>query len=97
MTSPPPSPPPVTGAAEGRRFLIGVAVTTMLLAAGLAALLVVFLRQTRTAEESAQLQTDSMTALVFQHEREFLRLQAALALALQARQPPDWDAVMLRH
>ncbi|WP_153004448.1 response regulator [Tepidimonas taiwanensis] len=97
MTSPPPSPPPVTGAAEGRRFLIGVAVTTMLLAAGLAALLVVFLRQTRTAEESAQLQTDSMTALVFHHEREFLRLQAALALALQARQPPDWDAVMLRH
>lgn len=89
--------PAAMGAAEGRRFLIWVAITTALLAAGLAVLLAVFLRQARSAEESAQLQADSLTALVFQHEREFLRLRTALALALRGRQTPDWDAVALRQ
>ena len=42
-----------TGAAEGRRFLIWVAITTALLGAGLAVLLAVFLRQVRSAEETA--------------------------------------------
>ncbi|MEW6694931.1 Sensory/regulatory protein RpfC [Tepidimonas thermarum] len=88
---------PASGAAEGRRFLVWLALTTAVLAAGLAVLLTVFLQQARTAEESAQLQADSMTALVFQHEREFLRLRAELALALRGRAAPDWDALALRH
>jgi len=87
----------VEGAAEGRRFLFWVAATTTLLAVGLAVMLAVFLRQAQSAEESAQLQADSLTALVFQHEREFLRLRAALHLALEGREAADWDAVRLRQ
>lgn len=86
-----------TASAEGRRFLWWVALTTTVLAAGLAVLLGVFLQQSRSAEESAQLQADSLTALAFQHEREFLRLRSALTQALRGRSPPDWDAVVLRH
>ncbi|WP_318769045.1 ATP-binding protein [Tepidimonas sp.] len=74
-----------------------MALTTAVLGAGLAVLLGVFLRQAQTAEESAQLQADSLTALVFQHEREFLRLQGELALALREPGGPDWDALALRH
>jgi len=83
--------------AEGRRFLWWVALTTTVLAAGLAVLRGVFLQQSRSAEESAQLQADSRTALAFQREREFLRLRSALTQARRGRSPPDWDAVVLRH
>ncbi|TCS98097.1 signal transduction histidine kinase [Tepidimonas ignava] len=90
----PPAPAP---AAEGRRFLWWVALTTTLLAAGLAVLLAVFLRQAQSAEETAQLQADSLTTLVFQHEREFMRLRHAIQVALLQRTPPDWDMLALRH
>ena len=76
--------------------MLWVALTTALLAAGLAVLLAVFLRQARSAEASAQLQADSLTALVFHHEREFLRLREEVGLALQGP-APDWDALALRH
>ncbi|MFN3611633.1 response regulator [Tepidimonas sp.] len=86
-----------TGAAEGRRFLIWVAITTALLGAGLAVLLAVFLRQVRSAEETAQLQADSLTAIVFQHEREFLRLREELRAAAAQPARVDWDALALRQ
>ncbi len=86
-----------SGGAEGRRFLLAVALTTALLALGLAVLLVAFLRQSRSAEETAQLQqTDSITALVFQHEREFLRLREQLQAERARLSRVDWNALALR-
>jgi signal transduction histidine kinase/CheY-like chemotaxis protein len=81
--------------ADGRRFLFWLALTTAALAAGLAVILVAFLQQARTAEESVQLQNDSLTSLVFQHEREFLRLRCALNQAIRADRPSDIDSEAL--
>ncbi|WP_334133698.1 ATP-binding protein [Tepidimonas sp.] len=92
-----PAPSPPSHPAEGRRFLVALALTTTLLALGLAVLLVAFIRQTQSAEETAQLQqNDSITALLSQHEREFLRLREQLHLEIARPGPPDWHALALR-
>ena len=80
-----------------RRFLLWLSLTTMLMAVGLAVMLAVFLRQERSVEETARLQTDSITALTFQFEREFLRFRAELGQSLQTRHEPDWEQLGLRY
>jgi len=79
------------------RFTLWLSLTAALLAVGFAIMLAVLLRQAHSVEEATRLQGDSMTALSFQLEREFLRLRGNLALALNGREPPDWDAVALRY
>ena len=81
-----------------RRFWAWLGLATALMLAGLLVLMGIFLRQARLAEEAAQLQADSVTALVFQLEREFLRLRSVVALAGVADAAvTDWDALSLRH
>lgn len=80
-----------------RRFLLWLSLTTLLMAVGLAVMLAVFLRQARSVEETARLQTDSITALTFQFEREFLRFRAELGQSLQTRHEPDWEQLGLRY
>jgi len=80
-----------------QRFWAWLGLATALMLAGLAVLMGIFLRQARLAEEAAQLQADSVTALVFQLEREFLRLRSAVALAGLDSPATDWDALTLRH
>ncbi len=80
-----------------RRFWAWLGLATALMLAGLAVLMGIFLRQARLAEEAAQLQADSITALVFQLEREFLRLRSVVALAGLESPATDWDALTLRH
>ena len=80
-----------------RRFWAWLALATALMLAGLLVLMGIFLRQARLAEEAAQLQADSVTALVFQLEREFLRMRGGVALAGEAPDTAtDWDALTLR-
>lgn len=81
-----------------RRFGVWLGLATGLMLVGLLVLMGIFLRQARLAEEAAQLQADSVTALVFQMEREFLRFRSAAALAGVAdTSATDWDALTLRH
>ncbi len=80
-----------------RRFWAWLGLATALMLAGLLVLMGIFLRQARLAEEAAQLQADSVTALVFQLEREFLRLRSAVTLAGMESASPDWDALGLRY
>lgn len=81
-----------------RRFWAWLGLAAGLMLAGLLVLMSIFLRQARLAEEAAQLQADSVTALVFQLEREFLRLRYTLALASVAdTTTTDWDALGLRN
>lgn len=86
---------PTSPTIKERRFFIWTTLITGLLAAGLIGLLGVFLRQTQSAEDSAQLRSDSLTALVFHHEREFLRLREEIGSALQSAHP-NWDHLDLR-
>lgn len=80
-----------------RRFLLWLSLTAALLAVGFTIMLAVLLQQTRSFEEATRLQGDSITALTFHLEREFLRLRSDLALALRGRTEPDWDTVALRY
>jgi signal transduction histidine kinase/ActR/RegA family two-component response regulator len=80
-----------------QRFWAWLGLATGLMLVGLAVLMGIFLRQARLAEEAAQLQADSVTALVFQLEREFLRLRSAVTLAGLDSADTDWDALTLRH
>ena len=81
-----------------QRFWAWLGLATALMLAGLLVLMGIFLRQARLAEEAAQLQADSVTAMVFQLEREFLRFRATAALAGEAdAAKTDWDALTLRH
>lgn len=79
-----------------RRFQLGLMATvaTMLLLLGL--LLSYVQRQIDYSEKAAQLQADSVTALTFQFEREFLRLRRSLAVALVVPERADWEDVRLR-
>ena len=80
-----------------QRFWAWLSLATALMLAGLLVLMGIFLRQARLAEEAAQLQADSVTALVFQLEREFLRMRGGLALAGETDEAAtDWDALTLR-
>ena len=82
---------------SARRFRLWLAVVTLVLLVGLALLMGIFLRQARLAEDAARLQADSVTALVFQFEREFLRLRNAIEVIDRRGGNPDWDDLTLRH
>jgi signal transduction histidine kinase/ActR/RegA family two-component response regulator len=62
----------------------------------MASLLVFVLAQKRAIDESSAIQSDSLTALAFQFEREFLRTRQVLAATVASPQPPDVDALTLR-
>jgi signal transduction histidine kinase/CheY-like chemotaxis protein len=73
---------PSPGTGRERRFYLWVIAITVLMAGGLVALLFIFDQQTRIAREAGQLlQADSLHAIVFQHEREFMRLRERLRVA----------------
>ena len=79
------------------RFLAWLSATTLVLIVGLVLLLNVLLRQVRAVEDAARLQTDSITALAFHFEREFLRFRSELRMAAQNPAYDGWDDLALRH
>jgi signal transduction histidine kinase/ActR/RegA family two-component response regulator len=82
---------------DNRSFLLWLSLTTLALAVGLAVLAAVSLRQSASVEAAARLQADSVTALTFQMEREYLRLRSELRLALHTREAQDWDTLRTRY
>ncbi len=80
-----------------RRFLLWLSLTAALLALGFAIMLAVLLRQARSVEETTRQQSDAVTGLTFQFEREFLRLRTDIELALHGRARPDWEQVTQRY
>ena len=80
-----------------RRFTIGLSLTAFVLALGLAVILAVFWRQTQALDYTARLQADSVTALTFQLEREFLRMRTKLRLSLNEPATADWEQLQVRH
>ena len=81
---------------DSRSYLLWLAATVLVLSAGLAVLTAVSFRQSDTVEAAARLQADSVNALAFQTEREFLRFRNELRVALDGRGDPDWDSVLVR-
>jgi len=81
---------------DNRRYLLVLALVTGLLGLGLAITAVNVWQQSRYVERSARLQADSVVAMTFQLEREFLRTRHELQLALARGAAGDWTSVQRR-
>ncbi|HVL46354.1 MAG TPA: ATP-binding protein, partial [Acidovorax sp.] len=81
---------------DSRRYLLRLVLCTTVLAGAMAVLLVLQLTQRQAILKSADLRSDSITALSFQMEREFLRLRQAIEVNAQSNAPIDLETLRLR-
>jgi signal transduction histidine kinase/DNA-binding response OmpR family regulator/HPt (histidine-containing phosphotransfer) domain-containing protein len=79
-----------------QRYLFWLALGTILMAAAMAVLLVLQLTQQQAIRKSGDLRSDSITALTFQLEREFLRLRQSIDLASRSTPPLALNELRLR-
>ncbi|BEU97092.1 response regulator [Acidovorax sp. DW039] len=79
-----------------QRYLLWLALGTILMAAAMAVLLVLQLTQQQSIRKSGDLRSDSITALTFQLEREFTRLRHALELTAHHPGSVPMDELKLR-
>ncbi len=84
-------------AAGGRRFLWWFALGTASLAGLVAGMLALQLRQSENLEDNWQLNADSVTALAFQFEREFLRLRHVMDATAQTPSTANLEELGLRY
>ena len=82
---------------QNRRYLTWLALGTGTMALVVAVLLVLQLTQRQAISASNELRVDSVSALAFQFEREFLRFRQALESSVNSRTPPDADTLALRY
>ena len=78
------------------RYLFWLSIGGSLMALAMAALLVFELAQKQSIKDSGTLRSDSVTALAFQFEREFLRFRQVLDATVNNRTAPDADTLTLR-
>ncbi len=82
---------------NNQRYLLWLALGTAAMALAVASLLVFELAQKRAIDQATAIRSDSLTALAFQFEREFLRLRQSLSESLTSGQAPDAEAISLRY
>lgn len=81
---------------DSQRYLLWLALGTTLMAAAMAVLLVLQITQQKAIRKSADLRSDSITALSFQLEREFLRLRHVIDVNARRPDPIDIETLRLR-
>nr|WP_315245922.1 ATP-binding protein [uncultured Albidiferax sp.] len=81
---------------HNHRYLLWVALVSISMALAMAVMLVLQLTQRQSIRQSSQVGNDSITAMAFQYEREFLRFRQELRGLVQERSAPDLDNVRLR-
>ena len=87
----------MNGSSKNKRYLLWLAVGTGVLAVAMAILLGLQITQKRAIERANDLRADSVTALVFQFEREFLRFRQTLEASVIRPGAPDADNLTLRY
>ncbi len=87
----------MNGSSKNKRYLLWLAVGTGVLAVAMAILLGLQITQKRAIERANDLRADSITALVFQFEREFLRFRQTLEANVIRPGEPDADSLTLRY
>ncbi|CAM8621166.1 nitrogen regulation protein NR(II) [Comamonadaceae bacterium] len=87
----------MSGSSKNKRYLLWLAVGTGVLAVAMAILLGLQITQKRAIERANDLRADSITALVFQFEREFLRFRQTLEANVIRPGEPDADSLTLRY
>lgn len=80
-----------------KRYLLWLALVTVTMAVVMAVLMVLQWTQRQAIQQSALLRTDSITALTFQLEREFLRLRYDMSVAASQGAPVDPAPLLLRQ
>lgn len=80
-----------------KRYLFGLALVTAVMAVVMAVLLVFETTQRRDIAANLSSKSDSVTALTFQLEREFLRLRQTLDQSVYGTVPVDPDTLTLRY
>jgi len=84
-------------APQSRRYLLGLSAVTLTMAAVLIASLLFDFAQRRAIEQNLARNYDSVTALVFQMEREFLRFRSSLEAGVEHSDPPSLQELSLRY
>jgi len=87
----------MTSGSISRQYLFWLALGTASMALAMAVLLVFQVDQQKAIGETFGFRGDSMTAMTFQSEREFLRFRSELQLAVNANGPADSDALQTRY
>jgi signal transduction histidine kinase/ActR/RegA family two-component response regulator len=82
---------------NNQRYLLWLALGTAAMALAVASLLVFELAQKRSINQANAMRSDSLTALAFQFEREFVRLRQTLSDTLASKVAPDADVLSLRY
>lgn len=79
------------------RYLVALGVGTLVIALAMAALLVFEWQQRNSLANRTAFRTDSVEAMAYQTEREFMRLRATLDAAVNSRVPPTHEEQVLRY
>jgi signal transduction histidine kinase/ActR/RegA family two-component response regulator len=87
----------LNSSSKNRRYLLWLAAGTGVLAVAMAVLLVLQITQKQAIERANDLRADSITALVFQAEREFLRFRQTLESSVIQNKPVDLENLQLRY
>ncbi len=82
---------------NNQRYLLWLALGTAAMALAMASLLLFELAQKRALDQSSELRADSLTALTFHFEREFLRTRQSLVETLAQPESASMDALTLRY
>lgn len=82
---------------RNQRFLLWLGMGTAAMALAMGLLMVYLYAQREAIQQSLRQRVDSVPALAFQSEREFLRLRQLLELSRQAGTTPDQEALQLRY
>lgn len=85
------------GRTKNQRYLLWLALGTATMALAMASLLVFELAQKRILDQASAMRSDSLTALAFQFEREFLRLRQSLGENLAGQESTDPESLALRY
>lgn len=82
---------------DNKRYLLWLALGTATMAVVMAVMLVLQVTQNQAIREGGQMRADSLTAMAFQFEREFLRFRQTLDVAVRTPAQSDLDELSLRY
>ena len=82
---------------DNKRYLLWLALGTATMAVVMAVMLALQVTQNEAIRKGSQMRMDSVTAMAFQFEREFLRFRQALDVAVRTPDQSDPDDLVLRY